>query len=560
MSLLIISAATLLLLAACTQASTPATGATPYQSPNSSFVNACDPSRSIPPPTPTSSVPPPTSSPTPAYFAEMPPSITIPRQPPPNLPDAATPIANAVVPITVQVPYYYHVPSSHYSGLTVSADGLVLTVLDYTRPIEQIEVTVPGKGGYSATIQRVDPLTGATLLKIDASGLPFVTVTGSTSATYSEPVLVLSRSTDNGELNVSQSFAGFPSTAYAKDALFSLLPLGHASLGYAGNEGSVLLNRNGILLGMKGTSPWHDDVGPLILGGTRGRNRPAVKASYLAAFVQGKIKSNTSAPVFVSSNVEGYWGTYPTVNQPDVLSILGDPVQKTIHSLGSLVRSEDIPSSVKVVYSSRTSGTVLELAYAQPQELRSSDGKLVGLARYIAFLWGRGDGEPDIVLCGAQAGLFGGAFLASDLASLVHAAIAARNSISAASQITQPPLPEENNLDLTYPFKVTIAPDKTTYHVGEAVTFNITIENLSDWSMPFSGLLPVVQVQEETASYVGTPWWRSQAGSESKLFAPHESLHFQVTWQQVDSKGKPISPGKYSVAILLSSARFTIVP
>ena len=99
-----------------------------------------------------------------------------------------------------------------------------------------------------------------------------------------------------------------------------------------------------------------------------------------------------------------YYG--PDTKAPDgpvTRELLAKPVQEALKDLWHPVQLESLskrPGSLRPP----ELGTILELLYATPQELRGADGELLGSARYIALWWDREDGAPDLVLCGTDDG------------------------------------------------------------------------------------------------------------------------------------------------------------
>ena len=90
-------------------------------------------------------------------------------------------------------------------GLVVS-DGAVLTVLDPMEEIASLSVTVSGRGVFTAELERFDVRTGAALLSVGAEGLALAPG-GRRTVAPGEPVLLLSRDGDGGELVVKETYA-----------------------------------------------------------------------------------------------------------------------------------------------------------------------------------------------------------------------------------------------------------------------------------------------------------------------------------------------------------------
>jgi len=265
-------------------------------------------------------------------------------------------------------------------------------------------------------------------------------------------------------------------------------------------------------------------------------------------------------PAAVSYHGQG-WGAF--IDSPVTRELLHEPAREAMQSLGGPAEVENLGQLAYAVLRDKP-GTVLELVYAQPQQLRSSTGELVGEARYVVFSWDRGDGKPDVVLCGAEPGRICGAFLAGGLAALKAAIDSAPRSGRLVVTSDAYSLPSYSS---GYPLKWSVLPDKQAYYPGEEVTFRVTIENQSDWPMTVYNLPPAIEVRSDGGP---GPWWQQQPGAESRTIAPHETLTVEAPWRQVDSRGNPMPPGDYSVTVHWRTAsdtqrgagpgQFTILP
>ena len=157
--------------------------------------------------------------------------MAYPDLPPPALPASVKAWRDAVV--RVDVERASRRPRVQ-QGLIV-ADGAVLTVLDLMEEVASLSVTVSGRGVFAAELVRFDPRTGAALLSVGAEGL-VVAPGDSGRVAHGEPVLLLSRDEDGGELVVKETHsspnlnADGPSLR-AVQGLHTLLPTGHCGGG-----------------------------------------------------------------------------------------------------------------------------------------------------------------------------------------------------------------------------------------------------------------------------------------------------------------------------------------
>ncbi len=121
----------------------------------------------------------------------------------------------------------------------------MLTVLDLMEEVASLSVTVSSRGVFAAELERFNPRTGAALLTLGARDLVVAPRKSGTGA-HGEPVLLLSRDEDSGELVVNETYAS-PSLN-APDHLFAL----HAD--YAPNVqwGTVVVAGDGTPIGFAG--------------------------------------------------------------------------------------------------------------------------------------------------------------------------------------------------------------------------------------------------------------------------------------------------------------------
>ena len=141
--------------------------------------------------------------------------MAYPDLPPPALPASVKAWRDAVV--RVDVERASRRPRVQ-QGLIV-ADGAVLTVLDLMEEVASLSVTVSGRGVFAAELVRFDPRTGAALLSVGAEGL-VVAPGDSGRVAHGEPVLLLSRDEDGGELVVKETHSS--PNLNATDHLFAL--------------------------------------------------------------------------------------------------------------------------------------------------------------------------------------------------------------------------------------------------------------------------------------------------------------------------------------------------
>ena len=506
----------------------------------SARVNACTyhASEPTPTPTPTADLARPTSTPFPTPTPEVPEAqvVAYPDLPPPALPGSVEAWRDAVVRVSVE----------RDSGRTrvqqglIVADRAVLTVLDLIDEVASLSVSVSGRVVFTAELERFDPRTGAALLTIGARDLVLAPRKSGTVA-HGEPVLLLSRDEDSGELAVNETYAS-PSLN-APDHLFAL----HAD--YAPNVqwGTVVVAGDGTPIGLAGHGRrWYGQQ--IVHGQIGGTDRPAMLLDSALRLIESAPPNTGITPVAVVYHGAASRGH---VDGPVTRELLAVPVEKALKNLGEPVPLENLGRHPRYVLR-RVSGTTLELLYATPQELRSADGELLGSARYIALWWDREGGAPDLVLCGTEDGSHLGAAFATHGLSSFEALMEGAPSSSPHSMVAAERLLPRgySSDDYQYPYKRELKTDKAAYVKDELVTLTFTITNISDWPVTLDYLPPRVVIHSllEHRDVAVLPY-----GDGHRVLKPHETASFTMTWDQVHFEGGRATPGEYAAHVHLAN-------
>lgn len=541
-----LSALAVPVLTSCAQASATPTSGT--LAPAEGEDNPCAyvapeviPTPGPPTPTPTPTPSPEPRTPTPTPLIGEPEISTYPDLPSPSLPEAVETWQDAIVHIAVD---RVGASTRDQDGLVIDPSGGVLTVLSALDTIKAVTVEVPGRGVFPAEVQRFDPRTGAALLAIEADNLA-TTPSDVSGVALGEPVLLLSRDATDGSLTVQEAFAS-PSVN-APEHLFALL------IAYAPYQrmGTVVVSRSGTPIGLVGgmRSWWGAQVPPS--GPPPGPNQPVVllsSALQLPDTASTQDKSIPAAVAYHGLNRGGF------IDGPITREVIAQPVQEALRRLSEPVSIEGLGQRARRIIGSGSpwSGTVLELLYAQPQELRTADGELLGSGRYIVLWWDRGEAEPDLVLCGTEPDYLGAAFAASDLTFVEP--IVEQAPRSTRSVVKAEPLPKLSRYS-QYPYQWSLKQDQEEYSPGQVVTLTFTVTNVSQWPMPLDYLPPTVTFRSTLdRQYVAAV----QHGDEHRILAPDETVSLLVTWDQADVMGRQAPPGRYvaEVSIANTSHRF----
>ena len=504
-------------------------------------VNPCSYRSAEPTPTPDLTTPTSTSFPnaTPAASTPARPSadgVAYPDLPPPPLPASVEAWQDAVVRVIVELSGGR---ARNQQGLVVS-DGAVLTVLDLTEEVASLSVKMPGRDAFAAELERFDTRTGAALLSVGAEDL---SVAPSTRATIApgEPVLLLSRDPDSGELLVEETFAS-PSLN-APNHILALLP----DYTPRTQPGTVVL-ADGTPVGLAGHSRrWYGQR--VVLGRFGGTGLPVVlldSAFRLLEFAPLDASITPAAVVYRGP------GRGRHVDGPLTREILAQPVQETLKELGEPVPLENLGRHPRYVLRSN-SGAMLELLYAKPQKLRGADGGLLGSASYVVLWWSREGGAPDLVLCGTDRLYLGAAFATHGLGSF-EALMEGVPSSSPHSVVAAAPLPVpedvDNPEDYQYPYVWELKPDKSSYLPDELVTLTFKINNISDWPVPLAYMPPrvtIYSIQEHRDVAV------LHYGDSHRILQPKETASFSIAWDQGHFESGQAAPGRYIARVQLAN-------
>ena len=470
--------------------------------------------------------------------------MAYPDLPSPPLPAAVESWQEAVVGVSVELTSGR---TRNQQGLVV-ADGAVLTVLDPLEEIASLTVKVSGRGAFAAELERFDLRTGAALLAISAEGL-VVAPDEHATVSHGEPVLLLGRDHDSGDLVVEDTFAS-PSIN-APDDIFAL----RADYTPNPQRGVVVVTADGTPVGLSGhLRRWYGQQ--IVRGMIGGIDLPAVLLDSALRLLERPPSDADITPAAVA-----YYG--PTVRRhvdgPVTRELLAEPVQATITDLGAAVPLENLdrrPGSVRPT----ELGTILELLYATPQELRGADGEVLGSARYIALWWGREGGAPDLVLCEAERGNhLGAAFAARGLVSfetfMERAPSSSPHSMVAAAPLEAPEYGYireygYSSEDYQYPYEWELKTYKSAYVQDEPVTLTFTITNTSDWPAPLDYVPPrvtIYSVQEHRNVAV------LRYGDGRRVLQPDETASFTMTWDQLHFEGGRAAAGRYIARVELGN-------
>ena len=243
---------------------------------------------------------------------------------------------------------------------------------------------------------------------------------------------------------------------------------------------------------------------------------------------------------------------------PVTRELLAEPVQEALRNLGESVPLEHLsrrPGSTRPP----ELGTILELLYATPQELRGPDGELLGSARYIALWWDREGGAPDLILCGTDGGTHVGAAFAThglDSFEVLMEGVpsSSPHSMVAAEWLHAPDYGYDRDYgyssnDYQYPYEWELKTDKPAYSQDELVMLTLTLTNTSDWPVTLNFVPPTVTIFSiQEARNVAV----LRYGDGRRILQLGETASFTMTWDQVHFEGGRATPGPYVAHVHLA--------
>ena len=418
------------------------------------------------------------------------------------------------------------------NGVVLAETGYVATALDLSLPLGCFELALQDGTAISARIVAIHRASGAVLLKADVSGISRG-VPISRDPVHSETAVHMYRVTRDTILYAIEGAA----TAANSEALWVL------AMGSGPAAGEAFFDSDGALVGV--VTPdyyWEGALPSLLVGPPRTWGYPEVhgphrvfRARSLELLAQGipdekmlgipvRLRFGGPArgwsvpygdPAAVGEKVDGY---LRALDEPAEVDGLGGPV-------------EDIVGYVPL-------GVQLELVYPAPRPLESSDGRLLGLIRYVMLWWDRGPGKPGLVLAGPEPDHITHAFEVGGLDEFEALARYHEPSYRAPQTLTSTGLPTE------YPLRWTMRFDRSSYSEGEPVRINLLVENLGE--KPIELQLPSpFELRDSDRARI---WWSEFVSDrEEGTVMPGETLILTSTWDQTDSEDRQVPYGTYRI-------------
>ena len=425
------------------------------------------------------------------------------------------------------------------SGVVLEEASYVATVLDFSQPLGCPEVVLRNGNVLPARVIALHQMSGAAILEVSGDGIP-QGVSKSAKVVRSETAVRIYSSSPDGSLTALDGAA----TVAGSETLWIL------ARGPGPAFGDPIFDTEAGFVGMV----VHGDEGkgalPDLRPGGAPKPRPytglraprvAMSAAALMQLSQGETEDDLlNTPVVVR-----FFGITSLIRSP----IGGDPVaigEKVAGYLRELDRPVDIGGfggSLRSIFKGMREPYPtfnLELLYPISQPLETSDGTLLGVARYFVLLWDRGAGQPDLILAGSSPDLITHAFEADGIDELWSHVQAARLTSYAPFRTSDSAgFPDE------YPLKWSLTTDRETYSTGETVRLGLRIENVSPLRME-------VQLPSPFRVYLanGSSGWDSEFVSDREFEAvpSGEVLLLNADWDQTDNQGEQVPAGTYHIS------------
>lgn len=308
-------------------------------------------------------------------------------------------------------------------GVVVGDGSQVLTVVNYEEynPGE-LEVVLPVRGKYSASIQAIDSRSGATLLKLKDARLPAATLGNSTTINTGQQVII--RGWTGPELVYKKTPALISSFQYTLPLAFNvdLTDEARQEGGWVSAQGAVVTDEKGNVLGLESIdyyrlAPRLGYMGyiPPIISINSALELLAPDASQ-QPWANGPLLFNVNAKNGRSGVYDGFVNDYATV---------ANAIQNVLTELGKPLSASDLPPQGYFWYAwpnESSDGTLLTTVYPRPVELRDSEGKVLVQAKWVGIQWGRSEGKPNRLFYGTVAYTVAGSFeIVGDVTNLASA-------------------------------------------------------------------------------------------------------------------------------------------
>ncbi len=310
------------------------------------------------------------------------------------------------------------------TGIAIGDGSQVLTVIDYEIFTPQdVNVITPDGTNLTATIQQLDPRTGATLLKTESTKLPPFTAFNTESPVPEQPLVaiwwgqdyqkgVISQKLETTGLLVGYAFRRPPlvfGVYFPTESLENFVYI---------RQGAIITDEQGRVLGLVGvnydTLFTHSSPPGMVPGVIKIESALELLAPDFASrpYANGPLMI-----VIVNELATGIHNGYFT-NYDAVTEVM----QQTFHRVGAALPPEELPPSGFAATMSSKNGDALMVVYPRPVQLTSENGTVLAQAKWVNIIWNRDGGQPNQLFFGSgQMVVEGGFQMPDDLSELLKA-------------------------------------------------------------------------------------------------------------------------------------------
>jgi len=312
------------------------------------------------------------------------------------------------------------------TGVVIGDGSQVLTVLNFEESVPNgLDVVAVSGDRYHASIQAIDPRTGATLLKVEAAVLP-VAATGDAALLVSDQQVIarwyqqpyIENNPGEPELAKTDMLTYIFSSGAQVNFHIHFPPGVMPDIPHVG-QGAVITDDKGVVLGLLGVDYNAMFSHPHGLGMLP--SVASINAALELLSPDFAEKPYTHGPLMIV--IDSEVGTQLFLSYFPNYDVVTEAIRKIIRQLETPLPVEELPQDYHAVtIVGPADHNTVTVVYALPAELTSSDGILLARAKWVSIQWNRAGGEPNLLFYGSgHWDLEGGFRLPDDLSDLITA-------------------------------------------------------------------------------------------------------------------------------------------
>ncbi len=305
------------------------------------------------------------------------------------------------------------------SGVVIGDGSQVLTVIDYEIFSPQnVNVITSDGDNFTASIQQLDPRTGATLLAVAGMKLPPVK-TGDTTSLVQEQQVNARWYGYTPKIALEMQTAGL--LVNPKYGTSPLVFGVYSSPGTLDNflyirQGAIITDDQGLVIGLMGVDYNLLFTHPSAPGMHPGVVRIESALELLIPDFAARPYANGPLMIVITNEQatgmrNGYFTNYDAVTEA---------MQNIFHRLGAPLPSDELPVNAYGIMANYENGDAITVVYARPVQLTSENGTVLAESKWVTINWNRGSGLPNQLFYGSGRMVLEGGFqLPDDLSELL---------------------------------------------------------------------------------------------------------------------------------------------